>query len=343
MILSNKQGTQASAPLIPGSESLYDFYTQRLFVGSMISGDVQLIGTQVSYLNDPTNNQDSATKNYVNNTFRINKTQTIISENQDYTYTASEIIGGFIQRNMEGLNRTDKFPTATDIITTMQETNTSINFIECVIQNMSTVEENNHLTIDLFQTGITVISGDTTVTVGPYSMIIFRIIFTSDTTVDIYYLKSFIQNLSDNFYKYQNSYQINNIVKNSVSTQKTNPLTITTTGTYNATDIINSIITRTTTAGIDIFPTNTSIITALDPLATNLSDTWSFKTIIRNKTGSPLQISSNTGIIFDFAEPFYLGIENAVTFLIKYNGTSLNTFTVYILKITSFDNLCCIS
>jgi hypothetical protein len=147
-----------------------------------------------------------------------------------------------------------------------------------------------------------------------------------------------MQDLTNNFYLDQNAYNINIPVRTTnVFSQKTGIKTITTSGLYPASSIINTIVTRTTTAGTDTFPTSVSILSELGLLT---SDTWGFQTVIRNQTGSAIQISSNTGITFDFSEPFYLGIDNSITFFTKYNGSG---FTVYIIKITSFDSLCVIS
>jgi hypothetical protein len=327
----------ATPSTIPGSDSLSSLYSQILQVNNLYSGNILATSNTISGLSLPVNESDASNKEYVDNTFRINKTTTIINNNSSITYNGSSIVGGIIQRNMQGSDRTDKFPSASEIISSMSGTST--NLIECIIQNMSTLSEFNILVVDLFQEGITVVSPiETSVVINPYSIVTFTILITSTSTVDIYYNKTFSQDLTNNFYYDQNAYSINIPIRTTnIFSQKTGIKTITTSGLIPASSIINTIITRTTVAGTDTFPTSTSILSTLG--ITNNIDTWGFQTVIRNQTGSAIQISSNTGITFDFSEPFLLGIDNSITFFTKYNGSG---FTVYIIKITSFDTLCVI-
>ena len=330
--------------LIPGSESLSSLYSQNTKITKLMSNDITLENNTISGVSDPINGNDAATKQYVNNTFGIYKSEKIITNNSNITYDAVDIYNGFIQRYLESSDRTDKFPTAAEIVSIVTATNTLINKFDCIIQNMSTIEENNVLTIDLYQSGITVISPlETSVVVNPYSNVYFKILVTNFTTgsetVEVYYNKTFFQDFSNNIYLNQSGYNLNIPIRTTnVFSQKTIPKTISTVGLYQASDIINTIITRVSSSGVDIFPTSASILSTLG--LTSINESWGFETVIRNQTGSPLQISSNTGITFDFSEPFILGIENSITFFTRYNGSG---FTVLILKITSFDSLCVIS
>lgn len=331
--------TIGSVPtLTPGTENLSAAYSQITRFQRLISDTVQIEGTGISGLIDPTTSSNSVTKNYVNNIFKINKIQTIIGINGNTDYTGQDIVNGFIQRNMQSQDRFDKFPTAVEIITALN--NTNINLIECVIQNMSTLTENNILNIDIAREGINIVTGQSPLIIGPFSLVTFKLLITSSSTIDLYYNQTFIQNLSDSMYVDQNGLRINNFTRatNNFS-QKTNVVNLNSPTNYTATQIINSLITRTSVPGTDTLPTASQI---LAELALSVVDfEWSFQTIIRNKTGSILQINKNTGINFDFVDPFLLGVDNSVTFLFKYTG--LGVFTVYILRITNFDDLCCIS
>lgn len=323
--------------LIPGTENLTAAYSQLTKFDRIVSDTVNIEGTLISGLIDPTTSSNSVTKNYVNNIFKINKAQTIIGINGNVNYTGQDIVNGFIQRNMESQDRFDKFPTAVEIINSLD--NSNINLIECVIQNMSTLSEDNTLNIDIAREGINIITGQSPLIIGPFSLVTFKLLITSSTTIDLYYNHTFVQNLSDSLYIDQNGLRVNNFTRatNNFS-QKTTVVTLTTPSTYTAQQIINSLITRTNTPGIDTFPTSSQILSQL--ALTVIDFEWSFQTIIRNKTGSILQINKNTGINFDFVDPFLLGIDNSVTFLVKYTGSGI--FTVYILRITNFDDLCSI-
>lgn len=328
--------------LIPGSENLSTAYSELTKFNKLVSDTVNIEGSTISGLIDPTTSTNSVTKNYVNNIFKINKYQTIIGINGNTTYTGQEIINGFIQRNMESQDRFDKFPTASEIITTLN--NTNINLIECVIQNMSTLSENNTLSIDIAREGINIITGSSPLVIRPYSLVTLKMLITdfseTNPSIDLYYNYTFIQNLSDSLYVDQEGIRVNNFTRTTNNySQKTTVVTLTSSTNYTAQQIINALITRTTSAGIDTFPTSSQILTQLSLVTVDFE--WSFQTTIRNKTGSILQINKNTGINFDFIDPFLLDINKSVTFLFKYTGSGI--FTVYILRITNFDDLCTIS
>ncbi len=326
---------KAADPLvIPGSDSVESLYSQRLFVGQMISGTVFLDETSITGLDTPTESDQSVSKNYVDNRFRIAKSTSLIEENQNITYTGAQIIGGFIQRDLLDADRTDKFPTGAEIIEALDDQGAGINTFQCIVQNMSTLEEYDTLTIDLFQVGINVISGPSDVAlvaVNPFSLVIFRgIVNDTEGTVDVYYYRTFVQNLSDNFFKGQNGLQINAPVKmDPVFSQKIDAVTKLNTGSYTAAEIINTILTRTGTFGAEQFPTATAITTALG--LTTITNTWSFSTVIRNKTGGTITITANTGVTLDTS--ITINNNEAATLLTRYNGTG---YVVYILKITLF-------
>ena len=58
--------------LIPGTENLTAAYSQLTKFDRIVSDTVNIEGTLISGLIDPTTSSNSVTKNYVNNIFKIN-------------------------------------------------------------------------------------------------------------------------------------------------------------------------------------------------------------------------------------------------------------------------------
>ncbi len=333
---SDSDLSDLSGSNIYGSNLLNDLFVTTLTTDRIISGDINITDDTISGLDNPVNEHDSATKDYVNNILRINKDTSIINNNNNVTYTGDEVVSGFIQRYVYS-SVNDIFPNATSIISSLQDID--INNVRLIIQNMSTLSDNFTITININQSGLNFISEPLSneIIINPFSLIILNLIIVDSETINMYINKTFVQNLSQQLYFNQNSLLINNTIRTTnVVSIKTNVFSLSVNTTYTANQIINSIITRTVVGLTDYFPTNTDILTELN--TTQLDNTWTFKTVIRNKTGSPLTILSNTGMVFQFSAPFILGVENAVTFLTRSTGTGL--FNVYLLQINTFDSLC---
>ena len=95
-------------------------------IGNTLSGLLLSSGT-IDNLDDPINNQDPATKNYVDNFFLLNVVD--ISNSSGVTYTANEMVGSIINRSGFTGTVTDTTATAGSIITEISgSVNTSVNF-----------------------------------------------------------------------------------------------------------------------------------------------------------------------------------------------------------------------
>lgn len=95
------------------------------------------------------------------------------------TYTAAEIAGGMIQRDCNGDNRADVFPTAAAILALMPNTEIGA-FIECTIQNFSNAAETITMTT---ATGLTL---NGTMTIAQANSKTFRFVKTSSSTMTVY-------------------------------------------------------------------------------------------------------------------------------------------------------------
>jgi len=311
------------------SESLGSIYATRLLINdTMISGPINITGSTISGLKDPVTLNDLSNKNYVDTKFGINGTIVDITANENITYTSLQVIGNTINRYTNRYT-IDKFPNDLSEVLTSK----SINYSECIIKNIST---EHVLTIDLFQESINIIIGTVTVDIMPNNLAIFKIIKSNGNGVDIYV------NIGDSsssiFLK--NSLTIDVPIKTTnIFSKRLTALTITSSKTYDPEEIINTLITRTTSGILDTFPSKQDILDYMNNI-NELQNNNSFKTIIRNNTGSSIQMGSNTGILFNFISPFFISNDTSCTFLFIYID---NNFQVYIEKITNFDNNCTIS
>ena len=345
--MSSVRETSPNGPFIPGSIKLGSNRTTDLIANKIIGSDgnpdtldVVIEEGEISNLIDPTENQDSATRNYVNDVFSINKSLSSIDINDNTTYTGSQVVGGFIQRFMNDSNRTDTFPTASELVS---EVGTSANMIECVIQNMSTNSSTDSydLVLDLFQDGINMIgSRSNQLVINPFSLIILKIFITNFTSgsesVSISYDLTFDQTLSDNIFYAQNSLNIENAVRTSnIYSVRTNLFVISSNTTYTSAQIVNSVITRTgSSPKEDTFPLVSDVITELGFSSPNaVTESWSFQTVIRNVGNDILTINESSDILFSPPGSVLLAGGSSITFLVKFSSNT--QLTAYIIRIAS--------
>lgn len=259
------------APSTLGTNTLQSYYSTEVVINKLISGTIVAEGNHISGLRDPKTPIEGATKNYVNNIFKISKNIEIINQNQNLLLTPEQIINGTIQRILD-TDRTDKFPTGLSIIPLLTR-----NYTECIIMNMS---DTYTLTIDLFQEGINVIASDTTfVSIEPKSLAVFRLIVANTgTSVDVYFSKNNTQTIyfNEGLLKFD---EINTTNKLNVSTVVSE---INGNTNLSSHQVLNGLITI-ITSGTLTFPSRTTIMGYLG--ITTFENFWTFQTIIRNTTG----------------------------------------------------------
>lgn len=348
------------APLLPGSIILDSSFSRVLNVTTLVSGDVQLIGGSLTGLVQPSSAQDSANKEYSDQSMDIwgksltssdpnNVWQDTANDTININYTGQQIIGKFLQRNPNGGNRTDTFPTAAQLVTAFGPSVKVGSVIECIIQNMSTNvgSDSYTLTINLVNNGITVLGSPNVSSVpivNPLSLITFRIIFTNVTSgseaVSIQYFKTINLNLSNYLYRESGGMSFKNVLRMSNIYSTSMNIGVVTGGNrgYTSSQIINTILNRIGFTGpvTDFFPTATNIRIGLGfASATNMTNTFSFHTYVRNIGNFNITVNGNVGIIMDANSTFIIPAGKCGTFLFVATAFT-DEFHVYTIRISDY-------
>lgn len=346
-------------PTIPGSIKLDSSFSRVLKVNTLISGDIQLVDGSLTGLDQPTSAQEASNKEYSDQSMDIwgksltssdpnNVWQDTADDTVNLNYSGQQIIGKFLQRNPNGGDRTDTFPTAAQLVAAFGPSVKVGSVIESIIQNMSTNVGTDafSLTINLVNNGITVPGSPAvslTPVINPLSLMVFRLIFTNITSgseaVSVQYFKTTNLNLSNYFYREAGGMSFRNVLKMSnVYSTSMQLLDVSGTATtYTASTITNSIINRTTTIGVsDTLPTAANIRAALGfTTAAEMTDTFSFNLYVRNIGTGALTLLTNTGLTLESNSTFTIPADKAATLL--FVGTAFtDAFTVYTIRIADY-------
>lgn len=221
------------------------------------------------------------------------------------TYTAAQLLGGYIRRDPSGADRSDVSPTAALIIAACKQYKVGTSF-EFVIQNTADANEQITLTAG---TGVT-LTGNVVIKYG--TAMRFLAVITSSSAVTIYSIGVLATLRSD----------------------ITVPATITTAGaaTYTAAQLLGGLILRDPNGAgrSDVTPTAALIIAAIDGAVIGSS----FEFTIRNDADAAETITVTAGTDVTLSGTMTIAQSNAKRF--KVVVTAATTVTIYSLGTVVF-------
>lgn len=332
----------APTSLIPGNSNDDTTTVEILKVQTLTDGITTLENNKFSNLLEPILSTDLATKNYVDTTSApLLESITTITTTGNVSYTAAQVIGGTIVRNLSGAIRTDAFPTATAIIAALGTNVAIVGYtFKTYIQNISSSSD-EILTINLTSAGLTPIQStvipNTNPTLAITDILVVSLTLTNigsgTEAIEYFYSNSIYQNemmtvSSNGIFKLIGGFMLpNKTVYKTNNTSNINGSGIT----YSFGQVINTVLNRNTTivGTIDILPSKQT----LNAGELNNNDTYTF--IVRNIGTETLTIIGNTGTTIDpnsiidgLSSQIIIRPQESSTISLIYNSSS-ETFVAY--------------
>lgn len=312
----SSEGSTVGTYIFTGSSDLtYNSVTNTMYAKNIRIGNTSsglLIGSNtIDNLDDPVNDQDPATKNFVDNFFLFDIVN--VSNNVPTTYTASDMVGHILNRSGFSSNITDTTANAADIINEISGSlGTSVFFY---LKNMSP-----NYSINLLA-GTSVTMEPTSVLIYPGYQMSSVLIVDSVSTVKLYVSSLNYMYSSDNFIIGDRSLNITSditrITDQFIFNTESNILSGVQNATYTAADISGIIYRSYTGAKIDHFDNVSTFISQILPVTGPIDYIFSnggVEVVIKNISSSGSIVIESNGWILDTDSNMTIGPGQTGTF-----------------------------